>query len=231
MNKKKYSTLLIWSAALISVVRYMGAFIASDVGSIGGTTSEVLTFLMGITGIGMGLLDSIGTAFLFNGWRLAMPRTGDKWKPRFKILTFFVFALFLTGLCILIPFTVSRVSHMSMWEILGEGGTWVWSLFVNVAPVLIIGGVMSGNANMVTDDDGSKVSNKSKVSETFKKEQQSSSDWRKIRPKLSNQDIIKLAGMEIHDIQNSFKDYNVSERTAWNWREYAKTELGVKNEN
>ena len=155
MDKKRYSNLLIWSAALIAVVRYMGAFIASDVGSITGTVSVVLSVLMGITGIGMGLLDSIGSAFLFNGWRLAMPRTGQKWSVRFRILTIFVFSLVIDGLIILIPFTVSRVLGEGMGTVLTAQGTWWWSAAVNIAPYMLIGGVMSGNSNMVTDNDAS----------------------------------------------------------------------------
>lgn len=224
MRKKQYSTLLIWSAALISVVRYAGAFIASDVGSITGWASEALIILMGITGIGMGLLDSIGSAFLFNGWRITMPKSGSKWPFKFKILTFFVFALIFDGLVILVPFTVSRVIGEGMGLVLGTK-VWWWATAVNLVPYLLLGGVMSGNANMITDDNAQIVSNGEKVSETFKKEKKLSSDWRRVRPALTYQQVIQLASMETSDIQKAFKDYELSERTAWNWREYAKSEI------
>lgn len=222
MDKKKYSTLLIWSAALISIVRYAGAFMASDMGAISGKPSEVLTVFMGITGIGMGLLDSIGTAFLFNGWRLAMPRTGDRWKLKFKILTMFVFLLVFTGLAILTPYTVSRVAHLSVWEVLGEQGTWIWSLFVNLSPVLIIGGVMSGNANLVTDANESRT----KLSETYAEPEISKvktyGSWRNIRHQLTYEQLVSLAQMSTRDIQDI---YGLEERTAQNWRQYAQEEL------
>lgn len=140
-----YSTLLIWAAAVVSVVRYSAAFIASDVGKIEGPLSEWITFLLGVSGLGMGLLDTIGATYLFDGWRRAMPKAGDNWGFRFRVLTFFVFALFITGIIILAPFTMSRVAHVSILDILGDGG-WLalWSTLVNAAPALLIGGVATG---------------------------------------------------------------------------------------
>lgn len=149
MSKQKghdYSTILIWAAAVVSVVRYSAAFIASDMGKIEGVLSEIITFLLGVSGLGMGLLDTIGGTYLFDGWRRVMPRAGDRWPFRFKVLTFFVFALFVTGIIILAPFTMSRVAHVSIVDILGSGG-WLafWSVLVNAAPALLIGGVAVGN--------------------------------------------------------------------------------------
>lgn len=230
MNKKKYSTLLIWSAALISVVRYAGAFIASDIGSIVGKASEILTIFMGITGVGMGLLDSIGTAFLFNGWRLAMPRTGDKAKPRFKILTFFVISLFLSGLFILTPYTVSRVAHLSVWEVLGKQGTWVWAFFVNVAPILIIGGVTSGNANIVEEDhSGNLPENSRKVS--VEKSESFRSDWRKVRSFISPEELQAIAyDWTTSQISSHYK-LPADGRSARHWKRYAQQELEAASQN
>lgn len=149
MSKQKghdYSTILIWSAAIVTVVRYVAAFIASDMGEIVGWLSEAITFMMGISGLGMGILDVIGGTYLFDGWRRAMPQAGRAWSNRFKVLTFFVFALIVTGVMILVPFTVSRVTHSNMEAVLGQGMLlWTWSLLVNVAPYLLIGGVAVGN--------------------------------------------------------------------------------------
>lgn len=141
-----YSTILIWAAALVTVVRYVAAFIASDLGEIQGRLSEVITFMMGISGLGMGVLDVIGGTYLFDGWRRKMPATGKKWSFAFKVMTILVFSLMATGVMILVPFTVSRVTHTSMADVLGSGGelTW-WAFLVNVAPYLLIGGVAVGN--------------------------------------------------------------------------------------
>ena len=104
MSKQKghdYSTILIWAAALVTVVRYIAAFIASDMGQITGKLSDVITFMMGVSGFGMGILDVIGGTYLFDGWRRAMPQTGKAWSSRFKVLTFFVFALICAGVHLL----------------------------------------------------------------------------------------------------------------------------------
>jgi hypothetical protein len=229
VNKKRYSTLLIWSAALISVVRYMGAFIASDVGSITGWASEALVILMGITGVGMGLLDSIGTAFLFNGWRMTMPKTGYKWPFKFKILTFFVFGLIIDGLIILVPFTVSRVTGVGMGTVLGND-IWWWATAVNISPFMLLGGVVSGNANMLTDDNAvSSSETYRKVPESYQKETgKLAPHWRKVRPTLSYENVVQLANMSIPDIQKVFSKYDVTDRTACNWRDYARTEISNK---
>jgi hypothetical protein len=148
MSKQKghdYSTILIWAAAVVTVVRYVAAFIASDMGQITGTLSDAITFLMGVSGMGMGILDVIGGTYLFDGWRRAMPKAGGSWSSRFKVLTVFVFALIATGVMILVPFTESRVTHSSMAAVLGTGRalTW-WAFLVNGAPYLLIGGVAVG---------------------------------------------------------------------------------------
>jgi hypothetical protein len=228
MNKKKYSTMLLWSAALISVVRYAGAFIASDAGSITGWASQVLIVLMGITGIGMGILDSIGSAFLFNGWRISMPKSGYRWPFKFKLLTVFVFGLIIDGLIILIPFTVSRVTGRTMEGIMGLTNVWWWAGAVNLAPYMLLGGIMSGNANMITDDgnysseSAGKLSvNNGKLSATSAAKQ----DWRKVRPYLSDQELYTI-GYEWTPAQISSHYKLPSDgRCARNWKQYAQNEL------
>jgi len=145
-----YSELLIWAAALVTVVRYAAAFIASDATEISGTLSEIITIAMGISGLGMGVLDVIGGAYLFTGWQKKMPKNGDAWSFRFKVLSFFAIGLIVNGIFILIPFTMSRVAGVTIHHILGDGGLlFGWSAVVNIAPYLLIAGVAVGN-NIVT---------------------------------------------------------------------------------
>jgi MFS family permease len=149
-KRRDYASVLIWAAVLVTVVRYAGAFIASDLGEITGWVSEALSLAMGLTGLGMGVLDVLGGAYIFDGWRRSMPRAGQKWPFRFRILTVFAFGLFAIGIWILVPFTVSRVSHQTMEQVLGMGwGLWTWSVAVNVAPYVLIGGVVTGNVGVV----------------------------------------------------------------------------------
>jgi hypothetical protein len=152
-NKHDYSALIIWAALLVTVARYVGAFLASDLGEVSGWVSEGLTVLMGLSGLGMGVLDVLGLAYVFDGWRKVLPKAGDHWSSRFKVLTGFVVSLFVAGVCILVPFTVSRISSQSMAEALGgqgSAGVWFWSLSVNLAPYLLIGGVTFSQAGFVT---------------------------------------------------------------------------------
>lgn len=230
MSKPKghdYSTLLIWSAAVVTVVRYAAAFIASDVGEITGAVSQVITWLMGLSGLGMGVLDVIGGTYLFDGWRRSMPASGKPWSPRFKVLTVFVFALMLTGVAILVPFTMSRVTHTSMAVILDGGAalTW-WALLVNLAPYLLIGGVAVGN-QVVSVSYG----NLPKVTENFPNDEEKVSgnlpnDWRKVRKLLTPEQMGQIARMGSGDISYT---YGVTERTALNWRRNAQKELEKVN--
>jgi len=230
MTKQKghdYSTLLIWSAAIVTVVRYAAAFIASDVGQIVGWLSETITISMGVSGLGMGILDVIGGVYLFDGWRRTMPAAGKPWPFRFKILTWFVFILMTTGVMILVPFTMSRVTHSSMEDILGDSVLLAfWAVLVNLAPYLLIGGVAVGNqvvsVTFAKDVESfAKVSDdKAKVSENFR------GDWRKVRPYLSDDEVLAIARMSTAEIRTKY--YLKTAKTAQNWRKYAQAEMAKK---
>lgn len=154
-----YSELLIWSAALVTVVRYAAAFIASDATEIGATLSLLITYAMGLSGLGMGVLDVIGGAYLFTGWQKKMPKSGDTWSFKFKVLTFFAVGLIVNGILILIPFTMSRVAGVTIHHILGDGALlFGWAAVVNVAPYLLIGGVAVGTL-IVTVANGEQTAN------------------------------------------------------------------------
>lgn len=149
-TRRDYSTLIIWSALAVTVTRYAGAFVASDAGEITGGWSTALTILMAISGVGMGFLDVLGLAYVFDGWRTNLPKAGASWSNRFKVLTGFVLLLVVTGLGILTPFTVARISAETMAETLTGAARWLWSLAVNLAPFLIIGGTIFSQAGFVT---------------------------------------------------------------------------------
>jgi hypothetical protein len=216
MSKQKghdYSTILIWSAAVVTVVRYVAAFIASDVGQITGTLSDLISFLMGLSGLGMGILDVIGGTYLFDGWRRAMPQAGRAWSSRFKVLTFFVFALIATGVMILVPFTESRVTHSSMAAVLGTGRglTW-WAFLVNVAPYLLIGGVAVGTQVVTVNS----AESYRQVSDNLPAANKS--DWRQVRKQLSEDDVTWLKTARTEEI--CFR-WGINDRTARNWRKNA----------
>jgi hypothetical protein len=147
MTKQKgtdYSTAIIWSSALVGMIRYSAAFLSSDLGKITGLLSEVVTFLLGFSGFFMGILGTLGTAYIFDGWRQKMPKAGDHWSNKFKALTFFVFAALACEVLILVPFTMSRIRHNSIANVLGHGDWW-WATAITVMPILLIGGVSMSN--------------------------------------------------------------------------------------
>jgi hypothetical protein len=211
-GKHDYSTLLIFAAALVTVVRYSAAFIASDMGEITGWLSDGITILMGVSGLGMGILDTFGGVYLFDGWRHTMPAAGKAWSFRFKILTGFVFALIVTGIMILVPFTESRVTHKSMDGILGTGAglTW-WSVLVNAAPYLLIGGVTVGNSLIATNQGG-------KLPENSDTKKENSGNFETAKPRWNRVTIEEyewIAAARTGEIQTR---YGLDERTARNWR-------------
>jgi hypothetical protein len=223
MSKKgtDYSKMLIWSAVVVTVVRYMAAFIASDVGEITGTLSEVITFFMGVSGIGMGILDVFGGAYLFDGWRRAMPANDKRWSFRFKMLTGFVFALILSGIGILVPFTISRVTHASMAVVLASESLTVWAVLVNIAPYLLIGGVAVGSQIVTVDTQNLPTEERKdtgNLPETYQ------TNWRQVRKQLSKEQIKTIATGKTEAI--CFQ-YGVTDRTARNWRKSAQKEIEV----
>jgi hypothetical protein len=155
-NKKgrDYTRLLMIGAALVVVIRYAAAFTASDVGEITGTMSTVTTVLMAISGIGMGFLVVFGQIYTFDGWKRSLPKAGQKWAFRFMLLTLVSVLLIIVDVAILVPFTVSRITHMSMDSVLGQGLTWWWSGVVNAAPALLLAGVALGNSVVTTQANG-----------------------------------------------------------------------------
>jgi len=220
MKKRDYSQLLILAALLVTVARYIGAFLMSDLGQLRGIISDVVSVMMGATGAGMGILDVLGCVFIFDGWRKGMPRSGQKWTFRFRVLTVFVFSLFAVGLTILIPFTVARVSQRSMIEVLGIGpALWVWSWAVNIAPYILLGGVVSGQSGVVHVAEISSETQATLPGKHRQPLEKSAARFHKNWYDLSadeKQIIAKLTTAQI------VQAYKLSNRTALNWRHAAK---------
>lgn len=221
-----YSTLLIWAAALVTVVRYAAAFVVSDSGELDPRWDGVMEIAMLFSGLGMGLLDVIGGTYLFTGWQKKMPANGQAWSFKFKVLTFFAIGLIVNGILILWPFTISRIANISMFDVLG-GDKYnpllvIWSAVVNIAPYLLIGGVAVGNQIVtVTQTESFR-----KVSEpTEETPGKSPANWRQIRKTLNDEQVSNIAIDQTKNIAFHFK---IDERTARNWRKYAQDELQIK---
>lgn len=224
MSEKKqkghdYSNVIIWSSALVGMIRYAAAFLASDLGMITGWLSELVTFMLGVSGFFTGILGTFGTAYLYDGWRRKIPATGTKWQNKFKVLTGFVLAAFLAEILILVPFTMSRVMHVSVADVLG-GGVWWWSTAVVVMPIILIGGVSLGN-QVVNVSESAPESYRKVSAEPSEATAKFPTDWRKVRRMLNEQQVSGIADSSSKIISDL---YGVDERTARNWRKYARQE-------
>lgn len=152
-KKRDVGSVLIYAALVVMVARYAGAFLASDLNEINGLVSDVLTGLIAVSGAGMGVLDVLGAAFVFDGWRSALPRSGARWSSRFRVLSVIVVLMFASGVVILVPFTISRVVSEPMSIVLAGGWLWLWAVAVNLAPYLLIGGVMFSQRGIIGSDE------------------------------------------------------------------------------
>ena len=221
LKGRDLSSELIWAAALVGMIRYAAAFLASDVGQIMGITSEIITVLLGVSGFAMGILGTFGTTYLFDGWRKKMPASGQRWAFKFNVLTGFVVLAFVCELAILVPFTVSRMEHTTMSAILG-GGVWWWSTAVNIMPMLLLGGVSVGNqvVSVSSQDAGNITGNlpndDRKLTGNFP------TDWRQVRKRMTEEQISRIASGKTEEICFEF---GVTDRTARNWRKNAQKEL------
>lgn len=220
-----YSTMLIWAAGLVGMIRYAAAFLASDVGQIIGATSQVITVSLGVSGFAMGILGTFGTTYLFDGWRRKMPAAGQRLPAKFVALTVFVMLAFVAELAILVPFTVSRMEHISMSDVLNDG-VWWWSVAVNIMPMLLLGGVSVGN-QIVSVSSGNFPEPSQKVSDDRKETSEKvPSDWRKVRPYLSDDEVLAISRMSTAEIRAKY--YLKTAKTAQNWRNYAQKEVSAK---
>jgi hypothetical protein len=213
-----YSKMLLLGAALVIVIRYAAAFYASDVGEIEGIPSSIIAWFMAVSGVGMGFLVVFGQSYSFDGWRRSLPKAGQKITWRFFLLTVVVFLLIVMDVAILVPFTVSRIRHVSISDVLGQWD-WIWSVSVNIAPALLLAGVGLGN-QVVNITQTESTQNDRKVTDNLPPPERS--DWRQVRKQLTRDQVVELAQMRGGDIAYR---YGVDERTARNWRKYAQKEI------
>ncbi len=214
-NVNDYNDVLIFSAALVTVVRYAAAFIASDATEIGATLSLIITYAMGLSGLGMGVLDVIGGAYLFTGWQKKMPKNGDPWSFKFKVLSFFAIGLIVNGILILIPFTMSRVAGESIHSILGDGILlFGWSAVVNVAPYLLIGGVAVGN-QIVTTNTPNMTNEQANGSANGSHNNQHNENGSRTYKSLSKSDKYFIVN---NDSNMAAKELGVTRRAVQKWR-------------
>lgn len=225
-NGRDYGTVLVLSAMLVSIPRWAGAFIAADTLTMPELINTVLHYLNLISGVGMGLVEVLGTAYLLDAWgKMKAKRTHNAKHvdQRWLILTGFIVGLFVLMPLILSPYIVARMNGQPLASIASNSFQYVWSAAVVLSPILIIGGVAvardglvgsSGTvpANELGERRTKETKDKPKVAPerlavTF-------TDWRQVPTDIKRQ----MSGMSSGEIAETF---GLAERTAQNWRKRA----------
>jgi len=214
---RDYSKFLLFGAAMVVVIRYAAAFYASDVGQISGLSSEITTAFMAVSGIGMGCLVVFGQSYAFDGWRRSMPRPGHHITWRFVILTLVIILLVIMDVAILVPFTVSRIRHVSISAVLGEWD-WLWSTSVNIAPALLLLGVGLGNQVVATTQTNTYTNANGGANGSAN----GSREPGRMYKRLTNSEKYLILNGKSSDVA---KELNVTHRAIQKWRKYVQDEI------
>jgi len=150
---KDYGRILMWSAIVVSMPRWAGAFISADVSEIPKWVNEALHYGNLISGFGMGFLEVLAAAYMLDAWGKLKPKktyNSKSYDHKWKILTGFIIGLFVLMPLILAPYIVSRMTAQPIGESLGNDWLrYVWSIAVVLSPVFIVGGVSVANGELV----------------------------------------------------------------------------------
>lgn len=231
---------LLWSAVLVEAPRWAGAMLAADVSKVPDMLSIGLNVLNTISGIFMGVVIVVATAYLLDAVRQTKPTVAIRRKgetidrPNFR---FWGLIIFVSGLLSLTPFVlgpyiVSRMTGDTMETVLAISfWRYAWAVTVVVAPAFVVGGVAFAQPGLVkVSEIEPKVSESIQpVSENKPKEKAVKNDkpetygkWRHWT-KVPKDERLKIAGMS--DVRQVMETYGVSERTGYNWMRDARDEM------
>lgn len=163
-----------WSAIAVSMPRWAGAFIAADTQTMPLWVDNGLHYLNMFSGVGMGLIEVLGTAYLLDAWGKMKPRKTHNAKSldqQWVILTFFVGGLFILMPLILSPYIVARMNNKALSDIGGSLFHIVWSIAVVLSPAFIVGGVAVARDGLVGVS-GAETSVSNPVSKETEKKQE-----------------------------------------------------------
>ena len=154
--KLNYGKILMWSAILVSMPRWAGAFISADVLEIPHWVNEVLHYANLLAGFGMGFLEVLAAAYMLDAWGKLKPKTAwnaKTYNHKWKVLTGFIAGLFILMPFILAPYIVSRMANVSINETLGNDVfRYLWSISVVLSPAFIVGGVSVASGELVESE-------------------------------------------------------------------------------
>ncbi|MFZ5856753.1 MAG: hypothetical protein ACOYZ6_07980 [Chloroflexota bacterium] len=229
--------ILLWSAVLVESPRWAGAMLAADVSTVPDALSAFLNVMNTISGVAMGIVVVVATAYLLDAVRKTKPtvavrrkkKTIDRPNFRFWGLLFFAGGLLALTPFVLGPYIVSRMTGETIAEVLAISfWQYTWSVAVVVAPAFVVGGVAFAQPGLVkVSETEPKVStpvseDKPKVSKPKDEKPETFGKW-KHWTKVPKEERAKIAGMT--DVRQVMDTYGVSERTAYNWMRDAREEL------
>lgn len=226
--------LLLWSAVGVEAPRWAGAMLAADVSEIAPWLSAGLNVANTFSGVAMGIVVVVATAYLLDALRSTPPTLTRRRKEgvlekanwRFWGLLVFVIGLLAMTPFVLGPYIVSRMTGETIAQVL-EQRFWeyAWAVTVVVAPAFVIGGVAFAQPGLVTvggsESSRNSSGNEGKVAGNRPEPGKNTAslaaserprwrDWRDV-PESEYQ---ALAGMKPLKISQT---YGVPERTARNW--------------
>ena len=162
--KLNYGKILMWSAILVSMPRWAGAFISADVSQIPHWVNEVLHYANLLAGFGMGFLEVLAAAYMLDAWGKLKPKASwnaKSYDHKWKVLTGFIVGLFILMPFILAPYIVSRMANVSINETLGNDiFRYLWSISVVLSPAFIVGGVSVASGELVESETKTKPEKK-----------------------------------------------------------------------
>jgi MFS family permease len=233
---------LLWSAVIVEAPRWAGAMLAADLKEINSWLSTALNTGNTVSGVAMGLVNVVATAYMLDALRRERPtttvhrKTGTQDRANWRFYGMLVFVAGLLALTpfVLAPFMVSRMTGETLEAVLGSmPWRYVWATTVVLAPIFVIGGVsfaqpglvgFGGASTAVRLDDEMQVS--SKVSETNSGKPATYGKWKTWR-KVPEAERLKIAAMTVDEVVAT---YGTEERTAYNWLRDAKAMVGEERE-
>lgn len=170
--KINYGKVLMWSAIIVSMPRWAGAFISADVSEIPFWVNQLLHYGNLISGFGMGFLEVLAAAYMLDAWGKIKPKASwnaKSYDHKWKILTVFIVGLFVLMPLILAPYIVGRMTGTSIADALGNGIIrYVWSIAVVLSPAFIVGGVAVASGDLVENEPKMKPNNETKTIKVMK---------------------------------------------------------------
>lgn len=236
-NGMDLGKVLLWSAVLVEAPRWAGAMLAADVSTVPEALSLFLNVMNTLSGVAMGIVVVVATAYLLDALRQTRPTVSVRRKnetidrPNFRFWGQMVFVLGLLALTpfVLGPYIVSRMTGGTIAEVLAISfWQYTWAVAVVVAPAFVVGGVAFAQPGLVKiSESGAQVSEmiseeKPKVPKTKNEKPETFGKWKTWR-KVPREERARIAGMS--DVRQVMDLYGVIERTAYNWMESARAEL------